>query len=67
MESLILFIICLVLTFFSALLTTYIAQSRSFWRWFLIGMLLPYISIFIAMIVVYREHKAEERGAKSKG
>ncbi|KAA9327102.1 hypothetical protein F0P96_17845 [Hymenobacter busanensis] len=63
MPDLILLSICVVITLLSALLTTYIAQGRPFWRWFIIGLVLPYVSIFIAMIVVYREHKAEEREA----
>ena len=61
MENLILLVVGLVLTILSALLTTYIAQERSFWRWFLIGLVLPFVSIFIAMIVVYRDTRAEEQ------
>ena len=64
MEHLALFAAGLVLTVLSALLTTYIAQGKPFWRWFIIGMVLPYLSIFIAMIMVYREQKAEERQLK---
>ncbi|GAA4384431.1 hypothetical protein [Hymenobacter koreensis] len=60
MSLITLLIICFFLTVLSALLTTYIAQGKPFWRWFIIGMLLPYVSIFVAMIVVYREHKAAE-------
>ncbi|UYZ59562.1 hypothetical protein [Hymenobacter latericus] len=59
-----LLIICVVLTFFSALITTYIAQGKPFWRWFLIGMVLPYVSIFIAMIVTYLDQKKEEQAQK---
>ncbi|WP_303311851.1 hypothetical protein [Hymenobacter sp. BT730] len=51
---------CFVLTVLSALVTTYIAQGRPFWRWFLLGMLLPYVSIFVAMFVTYRDNKAGE-------
>lgn len=65
MEHLILPLILLVLTILSALLTTYIAQEYSFRRWFLIGMVLPFVSIFVAMIVVYRDTKREERQQKS--
>lgn len=64
MEHIILPLILLLLTILSALLTTYIAQERSFRRWFLIGMVLPFVSIFIAMIVVYRDTKKEEEQAK---
>ncbi|OON68555.1 hypothetical protein [Hymenobacter sp. CRA2] len=64
MEHIALFIACFVLTVLSALVTTYIAQGKPFWRWFIIGMVLPYVSIFIAMIMVYREHKAEEKQQK---
>ncbi|GAB2947745.1 hypothetical protein GCM10027048_10910 [Hymenobacter coalescens] len=64
MEHIALIVICFVLTVLSALITAYIAQGKPFWRWFLIGMLLPYVSIFIAMIMVYREQKAEEKQQK---
>ncbi|RAK63537.1 hypothetical protein [Hymenobacter edaphi] len=64
MENLVLLIVCSVLTVLSALLTTYIAQERSFWRWFLIGMVLPFVSIFVAMVVVYRDTKKEEERAR---
>ncbi|RTQ47754.1 hypothetical protein EJV47_17695 [Hymenobacter gummosus] len=64
MENLVLLIVGFVLTVLSALLTTYIAQEHSFWRWFLIGMVLPFLSIFVAMIVVYRDAKREEEQAK---
>ncbi|WP_400190256.1 hypothetical protein [Hymenobacter sp. B81] len=60
MGTVFLVVVCVILTLLSALLTTYIAQGRPFWRWFIIGLLLPYLSIFIAMIVVYREREAEE-------
>jgi ABC-type uncharacterized transport system permease subunit len=61
MESVALFVACALIAVLSALLTTYIAQGRPFWRWFLLGLVLPYLSIFIAMIVVYREQRAEEQ------
>ncbi|MCC3159593.1 hypothetical protein LJ737_20295 [Hymenobacter sp. 15J16-1T3B] len=64
MENLVLLIVCCVLTVLSALLTTYIAQERSFWRWFLLGLVLPFVSIFVAMVVVYRDTKKEEEQAK---
>jgi uncharacterized BrkB/YihY/UPF0761 family membrane protein len=64
MENLILLVAGLVLTILSALLTTYIAQERSFWRWFLIGLVLPFVSIFIAMIVVYRDTRREEQSKR---
>ena len=36
-----------------ALLTGYIARSngRSFWGWLLLGLLLPFVSLFIVMLV----------------
>jgi MFS family permease len=61
MEHLALLVVGFILTVLSALLTTYIAQGKPFWRWFFIGMVLPYLSIFIAMFIVYREQRAEEK------
>lgn len=44
-------------------ITGYIAYSygRSFWRWFGLGMVLPFASVFIALFVAMREQLAVER------
>lgn len=51
---------------FFAPLTGYIAHSygRSFWRWFGLGLLLPFFSVFVALAVAIRTRLAEERAAK---
>jgi hypothetical protein len=45
------------------LLTGYLAQAngRSFWRWFGLGLLLPFVSVFVIMIVATRDQLAEEK------
>jgi len=47
-------------------ITGYIAYNygRSFWRWFGIGMVLPFVSVFVALFMAMRERAAEggERG-----
>jgi len=47
------------------LLTGYIAASngRSFWRWYALGFLLPFVSVFVIMIVATRDQLAEEKRA----
>ena len=44
-------------------ITGYIAASygRSFWRWFGLGLLLPFVSVFIILFLCMREQLAEER------
>ena len=45
--------------FFMPLITAFMAYNhgRSFWRWFGIGCLLPYLSLFVIMFVVHRDQK----------
>ena len=47
-------------------ITGYIAYNygRSFWRWFGLGMVLPFVSVFIALGVAMREKAAEERAER---
>jgi len=49
-----------------ASLTAYVAYShgRSFQRWFLLGLLLPFVSIFIALAVGIAD---ERRAARARG
>ncbi|HEX8329719.1 MAG TPA: hypothetical protein VF629_19435 [Hymenobacter sp.] len=49
-------------------ITAYIASShgRSFWRWFALGMALPFFSVFVALFVAMRSQWAEERAAGSR-
>ncbi|WP_046242976.1 hypothetical protein [Hymenobacter terrenus] len=56
-------LILLVAALVFAPITGYIAYShgRSFWRWFGLGMVLPFFSVFIALFVAMREQLAEER------
>ena len=44
-------------------LTGYMARGngRSFWRWFAIGLCLPYVSLIIITIVVYRDQRRAQR------
>ncbi len=48
-----------------ALLTGYIAYShrQRFWPWFLLGLVLPFVSIFLAMLVAVR-HKQQAAAAR---
>ena len=62
------FFLRLVLIFTVSLLvfapiTGYIAYNygRSFWRWFGLGLLLPFVSVFIALFVAMREKYAEDK------
>ena len=43
-------------------ITGYIAYNygRSFWRWFGLGLVVPFFSVFIALFVAMRERKAED-------
>lgn len=61
-------IAALIILFFGItfpLLTGYIAVSngRSFWRWYALGFLLPFVSVFVIMIVATRDQLAEEKRA----
>ena len=69
--SLAVFILRLLLIFGVSLLvfapiTGYIAYNygRSFWRWFGLGLLLPFVSVFIALFMAMRERMAEEQAAR---
>ena len=44
-------------------ITGYIAYNygRSFWRWFGLGILLPFISVFIALFMAMRQRNAEDQ------
>ncbi|MBF9237243.1 hypothetical protein I2I05_07520 [Hymenobacter sp. BT683] len=44
-------------------ITGYIAASygRSFWRWYGLGLLLPFFSMFVAIFVAIRSQLAEEK------
>ena len=46
-------------------LTGYYAHShgRSFWRWYALGVLLPLVSVFVAMAVAARDQVREESRA----
>ncbi|GAA3964705.1 hypothetical protein [Hymenobacter antarcticus] len=43
-------------------ITGYIAYSygRSFWRWFGFGMVVPFVSVFVALFVAMRTRAAED-------
>ncbi|MDQ2770668.1 MAG: hypothetical protein M3Y54_09220 [Bacteroidota bacterium] len=43
-------------------ITGYIAYNygRSFWRWFGLGLVVPFFSVFIALFVAMRERKTED-------
>jgi hypothetical protein len=60
-------LLVLVFASFFALLTGYIASShgRSFWRWFGLGLILPFVSVFVALAVAMRGQLAEDRAAKA--
>ena len=47
-------------------ITGYIAYNygRSFWRWFGLGMVLPFVSVFVALFMAMRERLAEEKTAR---
>ena len=60
------FLILIVSALVFAPITGYIAYSygRSFWRWFGLGMVLPFVSVFIALFMAMRERAAEEQAAR---
>ena len=62
-------LIMLVSALVFAPITGYIAYNygRSFWRWFVIGMVLPFVSVFIALGMAMREKAAEERAERQRG
>ena len=47
-------------------ITGYIAYNygRSFWRWFGLGLLLPFVSVFIALFMAMRQRSAEDQDAR---
>ncbi|WP_201978158.1 hypothetical protein [Hymenobacter rubidus] len=49
-------------------ITGYISYNygRSFWRWFGIGLLLPFISVFIALFMAMRTKWAEEKAEQQQ-
>jgi len=59
-------LIILVSALVFAPITGYIAYNyrRSFWRWFGLGMVLPFVSVFIVLFMAMREQLAEERAAQ---
>jgi hypothetical protein len=48
---------------FMPMLTGYMAHGngRSFWRWFGIGFALPYLSILLITMLVYRDQRRVQR------
>jgi hypothetical protein len=46
-------------------ITGYIASShgRSFWRWYGLGIILPFISVFVALFVAIRAQLLEKEGS----
>lgn len=64
-DGLIGLIIFFALTF--PLLTGYLAVSngRSFWRWYGLGFVLPFVSVFVVMAVAARDQLAEEKRAQA--
>ena len=49
-------------------ITGYIAYNygRSFWRWFGLGLLLPFVSVFIALGMAMRAKWLEEKAARQQ-
>ena len=49
-------------------ITGYLAASygRSFWRWFGLGLVLPFISVFIILFLCMRERAAEDEAARTR-
>ena len=47
-------------------ITGYIASShgRSFWRWFGLGIVLPFVSVFVALFVAIRSQLAETKATR---
>ena len=54
--------------FVFAPITGYIAYNygRSFWRWFGIGLVVPFFSVFIALFMAMRDKLAEEKSAEQQ-
>ncbi|WP_375418977.1 hypothetical protein [uncultured Hymenobacter sp.] len=46
--------------------TGYLAamRGRSFWRWYALGMVLPFCSMFVILLVSARDELAAERAAR---
>ena len=44
--------------FFMLLMTAFMVYGRPFWRWFGIGCVLPYVSLFVVMFVGYHDKKS---------
>ena len=61
-----LLLIVLVSALVFAPITGYVAYNyrRSFWRWFGVGMVLPFVSVFIILFLAMREQLAEERAGR---
>lgn len=57
------FLVLVVAALVFAPITGYIAAShgRSFWRWFGLGLILPFVSVFVALAVAIRAQLAEEK------
>ena len=66
MFSLRILLILAVSAFVFAPITGYIAYNyrRSFWRWFAVGMVLPFFSVFVILFMAMRESLAEERAER---
>lgn len=47
-------------------ITGYLAatRGRSFWRWYGLGLVLPFFSMFVALFVAMRAELANERAAR---
>ena len=47
-------------------ITGYIAYNygRAFWRWFGLGLLLPFVSVFIALFMAMRQRSVEDAAAR---
>ena len=52
--------------FIFAPITGYIAYNygRSFWRWFAFGLVVPVVSVFVALLVAMRTRYAEDKAAQ---
>ena len=59
-------LILAVSAFVFAPITGYIAYNyrRSFWRWFGVGIVLPFFSVFVILFMAMRESLAEERAER---
>lgn len=47
-------------------ITGYIAYNygRSFWRWYAVGVLLPFASVFVALFMAMRDKWREEKAGR---